>query len=587
MGRFRSGGGGSEVLSASKMPQPVMSARMLNPRMEERFVIGAPLSVRPRPRLRGKSDQDVGHRGTCPSSAETWPRLAGHGKSASHIGVPPSGNIMANAVSSAPPSSTSLREASALPRTFGSYTLFELVGKGGMAQIYLARAETELGATRLAVVKQILPAFADDPRFAEMLIHEAKLAARLNHRHIVQVFDLGRARESIPRGSGEEPEEASKEERLFIAMEYVEGFDLNVLLRQCTEKKIALPLEHAIGIVADMLEGLDYAHRCKGEDDAALGIVHRDVSPSNVLISFDGEVKLCDFGIAHANDVVRVDANEALKGKAGYMSPEHARGEALDARADVFAAGIILWELIAGRRLYKSKIDLSLLEQARRAEIPPLPEKDLPEMGELQRIVSRALATDRNERYPSAGAFQRDLEEYLVKTALVANRLKLGEWMKESFGTAMIEQRRASERRLPKSVPPPRSSERMRAGNAPTSSAIVPTAPRVPSDLTASPEPEEEPKNKLVELPISAGAMRAFKETLEHPNRVTLEPGSLAGAALDKDPSSARLIEPVSEKDMSDAELLAWARRRGWWVFWTLALTIVALLIALGIHLMR
>src|SRR3984885_4518469 len=160
-----------------------------------------------------------------------------------------------------------------LPRKFGRYALFDFIGRGGMAEIFLARAHTELGAARLCVVKQILPEFATHPQFAEMLIHEAKLAARLNHAHIVQVFDLGRERD-----------------QLYIAMEYVEGFDLNALLRRCSQKKIPLPL--------------DYAHRRVTDDGKPLGIVHRDFSPSNVGLSLEGEVKVCDFGIAHANDAV-------------------------------------------------------------------------------------------------------------------------------------------------------------------------------------------------------------------------------------------------------------------------------------------
>jgi len=335
-----------------------------------------------------------------------------------------------SAVSSSP--SEPPEGGAALPRTFGPYTLFEKIGKGGMAQIYLARAETELGATRLAVVKEILPAFADDPRFAEMLIHEAKLAARLGHRRIVQVFDLGRGKD-----------------RLYIAMEYVEGFDLNSLLRQCTDNKVGLPAKHALGIIADVLEGLDYAHRRVGDDDRPLGIVHRDVSPSNVLISYEGEVKLCDFGIAAANDLVKEGASEALKGKAGYMSPEHARGEALDARADVFAAGIILWELLVGRRLYKPKSDVALVLQAQRAEIPPIPDKGLANHAKLEAIVRRSLAKDREDRYPSAGAMLRDLEEYLAESGLLASRLKLGEWIEKTFGTAPVDKRRASERAPP------------------------------------------------------------------------------------------------------------------------------------------
>jgi serine/threonine-protein kinase len=436
------------------------------------------------------------------------------------------------AVPSSPPApgppaegvSSVVETVSGLPRTFGRYTLFEQIGKGGMAQIYLARAETELGATRLAVVKQILPAFADDPRFAEMLTHEAKLAARLGHRRIVQVFDLGK-----------------HDEHLYIAMEYVEGFDLNSLLRQCTEQKVALPAPHALGIVADVLEGLDYAHRRTDESDKPLGIVHRDVSPSNVLISYEGEVKLCDFGIAHANDLVKEEsASEALKGKAGYMSPEHARGEPLDARSDVFAAGIILWELLAGRRLYKPKSDVPLVEQAMAAEIPTLPDKGVPKHAELETIVRRALANDREDRYPSAAAMLRDLESYLADSGLLASRLKLGEWIATSFGTELIEKRRASERRLPKSVPPPRSSERVRAGApAASSSTSIPAAPALP---------------KSTEIPVSDGAMRAFKKELESGNRMTHEPGSLAGAVMDVAPSSRPMVEVAASKPASASD---------------------------------
>ena len=417
-----------------------------------------------------------------------------------------------------------------LPRRFGRYTLFEPVGRGGMAELFLARAETELGATKLVVVKLILPAFGGDPRFSEMLIHEAKLAARLSHRHIVQVHELGR-----------------DEDRLYIAMDYVEGFDLNALLRLCTEKSEGLPAQYALGIVADVLEGLDYAHRRVDDAGAPLGIVHRDVSPSNILISYDGEVKLCDFGIAHANDVVRDEAGEALKGKAGYMSPEHARGEVLDARSDVFAAGIVLWELLAGRRLYKFRGDVPLLEQARRAEIPPLPEKGLPDHEALERIVKKALASSRDDRYPTASAFQRDLEEYLAKAGLLASRLKLGEWLAETFGTKMIEQRRASESRLPKSAPPPRSSGAVRSRTAAAENVKVPSAPRVPADLAVAVTQEE---SVPLILPSSE---------------------SLAGSTMDIQPSSStKLVDPAPPSDEgmekraeSDEELLAWARKRG------------------------
>ncbi|HXN33606.1 MAG TPA: serine/threonine-protein kinase [Polyangiaceae bacterium] len=324
-----------------------------------------------------------------------------------------------------------------LPRAFGRYVLFDLIGRGGMAEIYLARQTLQLGGARLCVVKQILPALAGDPRFSEMLVHEAKLAARLTHANVVQVLDLGR-----------------EDDRLFIAMEYVEGFDTSSLLGSCSRAKVPLPFELAIHVVREALCGLDYAHRRTGDDGAPLGIVHRDVSPSNVLISFDGEVKLCDFGIAHANDAVAAgssarELDEALLGKAGYMSPEHARGEAFDARADVFATGIILWELLAGRRMYKPADGAaSLLEQARRADVPVLPPLGLPEEEALRAVVVKALAVDRDARYASAPAMLRDLEDYAARAKLRTSALQLGEWLTTTFGAEIIARRRGRERAL-------------------------------------------------------------------------------------------------------------------------------------------
>jgi serine/threonine-protein kinase len=325
-----------------------------------------------------------------------------------------------------------------LPRMFGRYALFDFIGKGGMAEIYLARQKTELGPARRCVVKQILPELASDPAFSEMLVHEAKLAGRLSHANVVQVFDLGR-----------------EGERLFIAMEYVEGFDLNDLLRRCSRAKMPFPFELGVHVVGEALKGLDYAHRRTDDQGRPLGLVHRDVSPSNLLVSFEGEVKVCDFGIARANDVLAGEAasstahelGEALKGKAGYMSPEHARGEAIDARADVFAAGIVLWELAAGRRMYKTGEGRpSLLEQARAAEVPELPRKGLPAEDKLRSVITRALAPSRDARYPSAAAMQRDLDAYAASAKLMTSPLALGEWLKKTFGEDILERRRARER---------------------------------------------------------------------------------------------------------------------------------------------
>jgi eukaryotic-like serine/threonine-protein kinase len=327
--------------------------------------------------------------------------------------------------------------AAPLPRSFGRYALFDFIGKGGMAEIYLARQKTEFGATRLCVVKQILPHLAGDPRFSEMLVHEAKLAARLSHANVVQVFDLGRA-----------------DDRLFITMEYVEGFDLNDLLRRCSRAQVPLPFELAVHVVRESLRGLDYAHRRTDDEGKPLGIVHRDVSPSNLLVSFEGEVKVCDFGIARANDAIisadkglaAHEIDEAIKGKAGYMSPEHAQGRPIDGRADVFAAGIILWELAAGRRLYRAGDGASLIEQARRANIPDLPSQGLPEQDRLRAITRKALAHEPTERYASAAAMLRDLEGYAVSARLLTSPLQLGDWLEKTFGEEILSRRRVRER---------------------------------------------------------------------------------------------------------------------------------------------
>ncbi|WP_434042932.1 MULTISPECIES: serine/threonine-protein kinase [Sorangium] len=317
-----------------------------------------------------------------------------------------------------------------LPCRLGRYTLFDHIGQGGMADLYLARVRTDLGAARLVAIKEVAPRFAHDPRFVEMLASEARLAAGLRHASIVQVEDLGR-----------------EDGALFIAMEYVEGFDLRELLRRCARQKVKLPVAFSLLIVVEALQALAYAHR--------KGVVHRDVSPSNVLLSFEGEIKLCDFGIARAHERSGGALDEALQGKAGYMSPEQARGEPLDARSDLFTTGVLLWELLAGRRMYSagpgaslSKEDArgELLDLARRAEIPPLVERGLPEEEALHAIVARALAVAPDDRYPSAAAMLRDVAAYAAAAELTASPLRFGAWLRDNFGAEMVAARRARER---------------------------------------------------------------------------------------------------------------------------------------------
>ena len=321
-----------------------------------------------------------------------------------------------------------------------------------MARIYLARSQTELGADRQVAVKQILPMLSESESFGRKLIEEAKLCSQLSHGNIVQVMDLGR-----------------EEGLLYIAMEYVEGFDLRELLRRCSRGRISLPIEFSLAVVIETLRALDYAHRACDESGQPLAIVHRDVSPSNILLSFEGEVKLCDFGIARAMASDSATADEPA-GKSGYMSPEAALGQELDCRADVFCVGIILWELLAGRRLYKApKGSAPSLERAALAEIPPLPVRGLTQETQLHEIVKRALSRDVADRYLSAREMLEDLENYAELAGLDASPLRFRDWLNEHFGRDIVAQRRSRERHARDLLDsqPPRSPRR-----APSSAAI-------------------------------------------------------------------------------------------------------------------
>ena len=360
-----------------------------------------------------------------------------------------------------------------LPLQLGPFLLFDKIGQGGMAEIFLATSEGALGQRRLVVIKKVRPGLAADPQFAEMLVEEAKLCAALRHQNVVQVLDLGRI-----------------DGQLFIAMEYVEGFDLNDLLRRCTKAKLPLPAEFAFFVILETLCALDYAHRAADSSGSPLGIIHRDVSPTNVLISTEGEVKLCDFGIARA--VLRDGSlNEgALKGKFGYMAPEHARGEPVDRRSDLFAAGILLWELVSGRRLYRGKDANETLELARAAVVPPLPDRGLPNPEELAAIAGRALAREPDDRYQSAAEMLEELDRYLFNARLRASQLRFAEVLRRSFGEELQRQRRARER-----------------SSAPHS---VPLEQAVPDEAVVAPEPARpvEPggPTPLAEAPPGPGA---------------------------------------------------------------------------------
>jgi serine/threonine protein kinase len=393
-----------------------------------------------------------------------------------------------------------------LPRRFGPYLLFDKIGEGGMARIFLARSSGGLG-DRLVVVKEILPLLAASPEMSRLLVDEAKLCAVLSHKNVVQVTDLGR------EGSS-----------LYIAMEYVEGLDLRELLRGCSQKKVPLPASFSLFVVVETLRALDYAHRKRSEDGRPLGIVHRDVSPSNVLLSVEGEVKLCDFGIARAFTTGDELPEEAIQGKAGYMSPEAASGDAVDARSDVFAAGILLWELLAGQRLYRSGSGrASVIAQAREGVVPELPARGHPDEERLHTIVRKAVARDPAARYQSAQAMLEDLEAYVADNGLVASALRFGDFLVEHFGAEIVERRRERER-IAKALD---AASAMRTPLASAPRAEMPTMPDPnASGLTAT-RPSDRPP-PAPPAPVQEAAPRPS----ERPSMPVAKPSSNTGLLI-------------------------------------------------------
>jgi serine/threonine protein kinase len=290
------------------------------------------------------------------------------------------------------------------PAPFGAYYLLGLIARGGMAEVYRARPRQE--RERILAVKCMRPQLAREARFVDMFIREGKLAILLKHPSIVETFDVGRA-----------------EGRYFIAMEYIGGKDLTQVLRRCQEANQRIPVPHAIFIAARIAEGLHHAHTLTGEDGRPLNIVNRDVSPSNVRLSYGGGVKMLDFGIAQALMKFTSEIG-VLKGKFSYMSPEQIRGMPVDARTDIFSAGIILHEMLTTEKLFRGDTEFALMEKVRKAEVPPPSKFNRRVPPELDAICARALARDVADRYQTADAFAADLNQLLISYRFDPNELK-------------------------------------------------------------------------------------------------------------------------------------------------------------------
>jgi serine/threonine protein kinase len=299
----------------------------------------------------------------------------------------------------------------------GRYELLKRIAVGGMAELFLARTTAQhFGYEKIVALKRILAAHAEDDQFITMFLAEARLAATLHHTNIVQLHDVG-----------------EEDGALFFTMEYVFGQDVRRIVRALQARQTGLPLEHALMIVANTAAGLHYAHQKEDHNGHPLGIVHRDVSPSNILVSYDGGIKLLDFGIARITAMQASTGQDVLKGKVPYMSPEQCRGEPLDRRSDVFSLGVVLWELTARRRLFVGDNELVIASRIC-GQDAPRPSEMLPGYPrDLEAIVMKALARERDRRYATAEELQVDLEEYAREHRKLLSSAKLAHFMVDLF----------------------------------------------------------------------------------------------------------------------------------------------------------
>ena len=299
---------------------------------------------------------------------------------------------------------------------FGDYVIIKHLASGGMAKVYLARQTGVGGFTKAVAMKVILPQFAGNKEFINMFLDEARLCVYLNHAHIAQVLDLGEVNGQY-----------------YIAMEFAHGEDLQMISRMTRKRGRLLPLPSAAKIVSQIAEGLYYAHTKTDDQGKPLGVIHRDISPHNIILTFDGQAKLIDFGIAKATVTYKEEEEGVLKGKFSYMSPEQIRGMPLDSRSDIFALGIVLWEICTGASLYRESSELLTMEAILRKPVPKPRELrgDMPP--ELESIILKSLAKRTVDRFQTAVEMHQALEDYLNSSGWNVGTPHLSEFMRKLF----------------------------------------------------------------------------------------------------------------------------------------------------------
>ncbi len=372
---------------------------------------------------------------------------------------------------------------------FGQYQLESLIATGGMAEVYKARMQGVEGFQKIVAIKRILSHLTDNDEFVTMFIDEAKLAAQLQHPNIIHIYDLGKIEKSY-----------------YIAMEFIDGRDLRSILRTLEEQKRRLPTSLAVYIASRLAAALDYAHRKRDLQGSAMALVHRDVSPQNVLISYDGDIKLCDFGIAKAASKASHTRAGALKGKLQYMSPEQAWGKDLDHRSDIFSLGLVLYEMLTGRKAFAGDSELSILEQVRSPKLVPPREIDPTIPAELDRVVMKALQQDRERRYQTAAELAAELEAVLQASKPVPGAAELGAFLTELEGRGRPAPLAAPSPEVKRPEPAPAPPEPRRPA-PPVVPAAAPAPPPPTRIEVATPAPKKRGPGALIAAAVAVVAI--------------------------------------------------------------------------------
>jgi eukaryotic-like serine/threonine-protein kinase len=387
----------------------------------------------------------------------------------------------------------------------GKYRMIAEIGRGGMADVYLAVAQGPGGFNKLVVIKERRGQLAQDPEFLTMFLDEARIAARLNHPNIVQTYEVGQ-----------------DGDRYFIAMEFLDGQPLNRIRSRFRERDDFTLAMH-VRIIADVLAALQHAHELADFDGRPLEVVHRDVTPQNVFVTYDGHTKLVDFGIAKTANSSSETRTGVLKGKIGYMSPEQARGERVDRCTDIFAVGVMLWESAVRQRMFKGLTDIATLGKVIHGDIPSMRavRPDVPEA--IERICARALSVRREDRYPSAAEMQNDLEQYLAAT---------GERVATRDIAKVVAQAFAEDRARIKSLID-EQLRLIRSTSKVTSLPVIEPSPRISlthTGLTPPNEKETRPSGHPVQTSPSLVGSTASEQLLFQPRRSRV--GVLLGALV-------------------------------------------------------